>query len=174
MCLISKLLKERKRIKNYQYKKGKREETKKKPSDIIKHMQPQYLIKYGLIPEFVGRIPIVVGLNDLDEDALVSILTKPKNALIKQYKTLFKLDGVELNIEDNAVRAVDKKAIKLKTGARGLRTILEDSMLNIMFMTPSDKSIEKVVITEDTILNKTEPEIIKKDNLIVEKEESIA
>ena len=134
----------------------------KKTADMIKQMQPQDLIKYGLIPEFVGRLPIVVGLNELDEEALVSILTKPRNALVKQYKTLFKLDGVKLEIEEDAIRAVAKKAIKLKTGARGLRTILEDSMLNIMFFTPSDKNIEKVVITEDTIVNKAEPTIIRK------------
>lgn len=134
----------------------------KKTCEFIKQMQPQDLIKYGLIPEFVGRLPIVVGLNELDEEALVSILTKPRNALVKQYKTLFKLDGVKLEIDDSAIRAVAKKAIKLKTGARGLRTILEDSMLNIMFFTPSDKSIEKVIVTENTILNKEEPTIIRK------------
>ena len=152
----------------------------KKTAEFIKQMQPQDLIKYGLIPEFVGRLPIVVGLNELDEEALVSILTKPRNALVKQYKTLFKLDGVKLEIEDDAIRAVAKKAIKLKTGARGLRTILEDSMLNIMFFTPSDKSIEKVVVTEDTIINKSEPTIIRKhkeksvDKVDDNKNESIA
>ena len=135
-----------------------------KQSEMISKMQPQDLIKYGLIPEFVGRLPIVVGLNDLDEDALVSILTKPKSSLINQYKTLFKLDNVKLEIEDDAVRAVAKKAIKLKTGARGLRTILEDSMLSIMFKTPSDKTIDTVVITKDTINDKAEPKIIRKNS----------
>ena len=126
----------------------------KKVSDLIKEIQPQDLIKYGLIPEFVGRIPIVVGLDELTEDALIRIMTEPKNALVKQYKTMFKIDGVELDIEQNAVKAVAKKSMKLKTGARGLRTIMEDIMLDIMFMTPDDRTISKVIVTEDTVSGK--------------------
>ena len=127
------------------------EVTEKKTSELIKEIQPQDLIKFGLIPEFVGRLPIVVGLDELTEDALVKIMTEPKNAIVKQYKTMFKLDGVELNIECEAVRAVAKKAMKLKTGARGLRTIMEDIMLDIMFATPDDRTISKITVTKDTV-----------------------
>ena len=134
----------------------------KKLSQIIREIQPQDLIKYGLIPEFVGRLPIVVGLDELTEDALVKIMTEPKNALVKQYKTMFKIDGVDLDIKPEAVRAVAKKAMKLKTGARGLRTIMEDIMLDIMFVTPDDKTISKLVVNEETVKTK-QPEIIKKE-----------
>ena len=130
------------------------EVEEKTNSQMIKDIQPQDLIKYGLIPEFVGRLPIVVGLDELTEDALVNIMTKPKNSIVKQYKTMFKIDGVELDIEDNAVKAVAKKAMKLKTGARGLRTIMEDIMLDIMFITPDDRTISKVIVTKDTVNNK--------------------
>ncbi len=126
----------------------------KTKSEIIKGIQPQDLIKYGLIPEFVGRLPIVVGLDELNEDALVRIMTEPKNALVKQYKTMFKIDGVELDVKPEAVRAVAKKAMKLKTGARGLRTIMEDIMLDIMFVTPDDKSIDKVIVNAETVESK--------------------
>ncbi|MGN0961044.1 MAG: ATP-dependent Clp protease ATP-binding subunit ClpX [Christensenellales bacterium] len=132
-------------------------------SEMIKGIQPQDLIKYGLIPEFVGRLPIVVGLDELTEDALVKIMTEPKNALVKQYKTMFKIDGVDLDIRPEAVRAVAKKAMKLKTGARGLRTIMEDIMLDIMFVTPDDRTISKVVVEEDTVKTKT-PVIEHKKN----------
>lgn len=142
----------------------------KKNSDIIKDIQPQDLIKYGLIPEFVGRLPIVVGLDELNEDALVKIMTEPKNALVKQYKTMFKIDGVNLSIEPEAVRAVAKKAMKLKTGARGLRTIMEDIMLDIMFVTPDDKSIEQVVVNSDTVETK-KPIIVRKELKEENKEE---
>lgn len=134
----------------------------KKLSQVIREIQPQDLIKYGLIPEFVGRLPIVVGLDELTEDALVKIMTEPKNALVKQYKTMFKIDGVDLDIKPEAVRAVAKKAMKLKTGARGLRTIMEDIMLDIMFVTPDDKTISKLVVNEETVKTK-QPEIIKKE-----------
>ena len=141
--------------------------AEKKTSELIKEIQPQDLIKYGLIPEFVGRLPIVVGLDELTEDALVKIMTEPKNSLTKQYKTMFKIDGVELEIKDDAVRAVAKKAMKLKTGARGLRTIMEDIMLDIMFVTPDDRTIEKIVVSADTV-SKKEPEIIRKEIKIEE------
>ena len=127
------------------------EVTEKKTSELIKEIQPQDLIKFGLIPEFVGRLPIVVGLDELTEEALIKIMTEPKNAIVKQYKTMFKLDGVELNIDSEAVGAVAKKAMKLKTGARGLRTIMEDIMLDIMFATPDDRTISKITVTKDTV-----------------------
>ena len=126
----------------------------KKTSELIKEIQPQDLIKYGLIPEFVGRLPIVVGLDELTEDALVKIMTEPKNSIVKQYKTMFKIDGVKLEIEQEAIRAVAKKSMKLKTGARGLRTIMEDIMLDIMFVTPDDRTISKVIVTKDTVDSK--------------------
>ncbi len=130
---------------------------------LISQIQPQDLIKFGLIPEFVGRLPIVVGLNELDENALKKIMVEPKNAITKQYKTMFKLDGIDLEIDDNAISAVAKKAIELKTGARGLRTIMEQSMLDLMFKTPSDKSIKKITLSADSILNKKEPIIIRQE-----------
>ncbi len=132
-----------------------------KTGETLKKIQPQDLIKFGLIPEFVGRLPIVVGLDDLDEDALVEIMQKPKNALTKQYTEMFKIDGVELKIEQSAVRAIAKKAVKLKTGARGLRTIMENCMLDLMFLTPSDKTISSIVIDENVINGVSEPKIIK-------------
>ena len=145
----------------------------KKNSEVIKEIQPQDLIKYGLIPEFVGRLPIVVGLDELNEDALVKIMTEPKNALVKQYKTMFKIDGVELEVEPDAVRAVAKKAMKLKTGARGLRTIMEDIMLDIMFVTPDDKSISKVIVNSETVKTKS-PKIERKEVVIDNKEDKTA
>ena len=129
---------------------------------LIRDIQPQDLIQYGLIPEFVGRVPITVGLHALDEDALVNILTQPKNALIKQYKELIGMDDVQLEITEKAVRAVARKAIELKTGARGLRSILENLLIDTMYDLPSEKDVEKVVIDEDVILGKSAPEIIKK------------
>ena len=130
--------------------------------NFIKDIQPQDLIKYGLIPEFIGRVPITVGLNALDETALVNIMTEPKNALIKQYKKLIGIDNVDLEITDEAVRAVAKRAIELKTGARGLRTILEGLMLDTMYDLPSLADVEKVVIDKDVVSGEGKPVIIKK------------
>lgn len=130
--------------------------------ELIKSLQPADLIKYGLIPEFVGRVPIVVGLNALDETALVKILSEPKNALAKQYKTQFAIDGVDLEFEDDALKAVASKAIALNTGARGLRAILEDTLLDLMFEIPTDKEIEKVIVTKAAIEKTEEPIVIRK------------
>ena len=132
---------------------------KSEKADVIRDVTPQDLIKYGLIPEFVGRVPITVGLHALDEGALVNILTQPKNALIKQYKHLIGLDKVELEITDEAVSAVARKALELKTGARGLRTILENLMIDTMYDIPSDNSIKKFVLTKDMVesINLDEP-----------------
>lgn len=127
--------------------------------ELIKALQPADLIKFGLIPEFVGRVPIVVGLNALDENALVKILSEPKNALVKQYKYQFALDGVTLEFEEDALRAVAAKAIQLNTGARGLRAILEDVLLELMFDIPSEKDIEKVIVTK-ALIDKTEKPIV--------------
>ena len=130
--------------------------------DVIRDIQPQDLIKYGLIPEFVGRIPITVGLHALDEAALVNILTVPKNALVKQYKRLIGLDNVELEITDDAVSAVAKRAIELKTGARGLRTILENLLIDTMYDLPSEEDAVKVVVDEKVVLDGKKPTIVKK------------
>lgn len=130
--------------------------------NVIKQTQPQDLIKFGLIPEFIGRMPVFVSLSDLKEDAFVKILTEPKNALVKQYKKLFKMDNIELVFEPDAVDAVAHKASELKTGARGLRAILEDAMQDVMFTSPSNVDIDKIIITKNVILNHSKPEIIYK------------
>ena len=139
-----------------------KDDKTRKYSEIIKDIQPDDLIGFGLIPEFVGRLPIVVSIDELDEDALIKILTEPKNALIKQYRKLFRLDNVDLVIDDDALHAVAKKAIALKTGARGLRSILEQIMLDVMYEIPGDKSIEKVIITGDSVENGKPAEIIRR------------
>ena len=127
---------------------------------ILKDILPEDLLKFGLIPEFVGRVPIIVTLENLDEDALVSILTEPKNALTRQYIRLFEMDGVELAFDDAALRAIAKKAIDRKTGARGLRAILEDVMLDIMFDIPSRDDVAACRVTEDVIAKKCPPILI--------------
>lgn len=132
-------------------------------NDFIKKMQPEDLIKAGLIPEFVGRLPISVGLSGLTEEALVSILTKPKNAITKQYKKMFEMDNVQVEFTDDALHAIATKAIKLNTGARGLRTILEEIMNPIMYEVPSDKTIVKVVVDKECI-ESGKPKIIKDEN----------
>ncbi|MFW6007911.1 MAG: ATP-dependent Clp protease ATP-binding subunit ClpX [archaeon] len=120
--------------------------------ELLKYVQPDDIMKYGLIPEFAGRVPIITTLDQLDEDALVEILTKPKNALVKQFKRLFKYDDVELEFESNALREIAKIAINRKTGARGLRSILENIMEEIMFEIPSRQDeVEKVIITKDIV-----------------------
>jgi len=139
---------------------------------VLKKLSPEDLIKYGLIPEFVGRLPVSVGLENLNEDALVQILTEPKNSLEKQYQALFKLDNVSLEFEKEALRAIAKKALNRKTGARGLRAILEEIMMDIMFLIPSDDSIEKCIITKDTVEKSGEPIIISNENLKALKQNS--
>jgi ATP-dependent Clp protease ATP-binding subunit ClpX len=129
----------------------------KKIGEILKMLQPQDMIKYGLIPEFVGRLPVVATLDELGEDALVRILTEPKNALIKQYQRLLSFDNVKLKFTDKAYKAVAKEAIKRKTGARGLRAILEDVMLDVMYEIPSLTNVKECVVTDDMIKNKEKP-----------------
>ena len=138
-------------------------EVKAKNEDadkMLRSLQPQDLIKFGLIPEFIGRVPVTVSLTALDENALVRILTEPKDALVKQYEKLIEMDGPKLEFEDDAVRAIAHKAIELKTGARGLRSIMEDCMLDTMYDTPSNSAIRKIIITKDAILKKSKPIII--------------
>lgn len=127
--------------------------------ELFAKVLPQDLVKFGLIPEFVGRIPVTVALDMLDEDALVKIITEPKNALVKQYKKLFEYDEVDLEITEEAVRAIAKKSLERKTGARGLRSIMEKAMMDVMYRIPSDDSIAKCTVTFDTIENGAEPTV---------------
>ena len=138
----------------------KKEIAKKTKTEVFKEILPQDLLKFGLIPEFVGRLPIVTTLEELDKEALISILTKPKNALVKQYKKLLAMDGVDLEFKPEAVEAIVEKAIERKTGARGLRSIIEEIMRDIMFDIPSNPKIEKCIVTKETVDEKTKPEII--------------
>ncbi len=135
---------------------GKKTKAEEK-ADLISKVEPEDLLKFGLIPEFIGRLPLVATLNDLDEDALVKILTEPKNALTKQYKKLFEFEDVQLRFTDGALKAVAKKAIERKSGARGLRAILEKVMLDTMFNIPSEPDIKEVVVSEDTIVKGEAP-----------------
>ncbi len=132
----------------------------KKIGDILRMIQPEDLIRYGLIPEFVGRFPVVAILDELGESALIRILTEPKNALIKQYKKLFSLDNVKLRFTDAAFTAIAKKAVKQKIGARGLRSILEEVMLDVMYEIPSESGIKECLINDDVINKKTKPILI--------------
>ena len=125
--------------------------------ETLKKLLPEDLLKHGLIPEFIGRVPVVVTLESLDEDALVSILTKPKNALIKQYAKLLEMDGVKLSFEDDALRLIAKEALKRKTGARGLRSIIEAIMRNVMFDIPSIEGVTACHVTKETVNNKKDP-----------------
>ncbi|MEZ4357293.1 MAG: ATP-dependent Clp protease ATP-binding subunit ClpX [Eubacteriales bacterium] len=136
---------------------------KKDLGELYSQVLPEDLLKFGLIPEFVGRVPIIVTLNALDEDALVDILKKPKNALIKQFTKLLNMDGVQLEFEEDAIREIAKLALARNTGARGLRAILEGIMLDIMFDVPSRDDVKKCVITKDTVINKSMPVLILGD-----------
>ena len=132
--------------------------------DLIKNLEPEDLIKYGLIPEFVGRMPILATLTDLDEDSLVKILKEPKNSLIKQYKRLFEFENVELVFKDDAIIEIAKKAIRKKTGARGLRSIIESLLLKTMFKLPTMENVQQVVIEQGIVKNNSEPLIIHAKN----------
>jgi len=134
--------------------------SQKDIGELFSQVVPQDLLKYGLIPEFVGRLPVVVTLSQLDKKALIDILTKPKNALVKQYKRLFELDGVQLEVEDDALEAIADRAIERKIGARGLRAIMEDIMLDVMYDIPSTDNVEKCIITRETVLNNQQPNLV--------------
>lgn len=133
-------------------------------SKILEDLLPQDLLKFGLIPEFIGRLPIVATLKELDKEALSKILVEPKNSLVKQYKKLMEIDDVELEIQPDAIEAIVEKAIERKTGARGLRSIIEEIMTDIMFDIPSNPQIEKCIITKETVVNNQEPEIVINEN----------
>jgi len=136
----------------------------KKPGELIKELEPEDLLKYGLIPEFIGRLPINATLEDLDQDSLVKILTEPKNSLIKQYQELFKFEGVKLTFKDEAIEEIAKKAIKKKTGARGLRSIMESVLLSTMYELPSSSAVVEVVIEKGAITGHSKPIIVHAKN----------
>ena len=133
------------------------ENTDKALSELLKEVTPQDLVKFGLIPEFIGRVPINVSLEGLDEDALVRIMTEPKNALVKQYKALFELDNVQLEFEEDAIREIAKEAHERKTGARGLRSIMEKTMMDLMFRIPSDETMTECIVTKEAVLGESAP-----------------
>lgn len=138
--------------------KGKKD---KSLNEALKKIEPEDLVKYGIIPELVGRLPVITVLDDLDEDALVKILVEPKNAIIKQYKYLFSLDGIELEVTDDALKEIAKKTVERKTGARGLRTVVEEILSEVMFEAPADETITKVVVDAKCITDGEKPEIIR-------------
>ncbi|MFR8104246.1 MAG: ATP-dependent Clp protease ATP-binding subunit ClpX [Clostridia bacterium] len=138
---------------------------------IFEQLLPEDLLKFGLIPEFIGRLPIVATLRELDREALIDILTKPKNALIKQYKKLLELDDVELEFDEEALNLIVDKAIERKTGARGLRSILEEIMRDVMFDVPSNPKIEKCIITKDTVVEGKEPKLVMNENKQAQKKQ---
>lgn len=144
------------------------EKSDKKADELFKEVMPQDLTKFGLIPEFIGRVPVTVTLDFLDEKSLERILTEPKNALVKQYKKLFELDGVELTFTDEAVNAIAKLAVERKTGARGLRAIIEKTVMDVMYETPSDESVKECIINEDVVNGLADAELVY-DSVITKK-----
>ena len=141
-----------------------REEDDRGIGEIFTDLEPEDLLKFGLIPEFVGRLPVIATLTDLDEDALVTILTQPKNALVKQYQRLFELEETKLTFTDDALSAIAKRAIERKTGARGLRSILEDILLDTMFDLPGMESVSEVVVNEEAVTSDAAPLMIHDDS----------
>ncbi len=138
-------------------------QTQKSNSEVLLNAEPEDLVKFGLIPELVGRLPVIATLNELDEEALIQILVEPKNALIKQYAKLLQMEGAELEIRPAAMHAIAKKALARKTGARGLRSILEHALLDVMYELPSEQNVAKVVVDENTITNGAKPLLIYHD-----------
>ncbi len=130
---------------------------------ILSLLEPQDLLKFGLIPELIGRLPVLTTLDLLDEKALINIIKEPKNALLKQYTKLFELDGVKLEVTDEAVSAIAKKALERKTGARGLRSIMEEAFLDTMYALPSEKNVVKCIVTADCINNASKPELVYRE-----------
>ena len=141
-----------------------RDPDEKSIGEHFKDLEPEDLLKFGLIPEFVGRLPVIATLEDLDEDALVTILTEPKNALVKQYQRLFELEDTQLTFTDDALLAIAKKAIERKTGARGLRSIMENILLDTMFDLPGLESVEEVVVNEESVNSEGKPLMIHADS----------
>lgn len=144
----------------------------KKIGEILRQIMPEDLLRYGLIPEFIGRVPVVCTLDALDEEMLVRILTEPKNALVKQFQKLLQMDGVTLEFEPEALRIIAKKALELKTGARGLRTIVEGLMLDVMYSVPSEEDVSKCVITTAVVEKREQPLLVRSKSKGKGKEES--
>jgi len=140
-----------------------KDDSQRTIGQTLKSLEPEDLLKFGLIPEFAGRLPVVATLTDLDEDALVTILTEPKNALVKQYQRLFEIEGTDLTFTPDALRAIAKRAVTRKTGARGLRSIMEDILLNTMFELPGMDSVEEVVVNEEAVTSSASPLLIYSD-----------
>lgn len=161
---LEKIIEKRTEIKSIGFGADLGENEHKRISELFKDIRPEDLIKFGLIPEFVGRIPVLVTLDELDEQALIKILLEPKNAVIKQYQELFKMDDVELEFDEEALKAIAKLAYDRKTGARGLRTIIEKSLMNIMFELPSRQDISKVILTKESVLEGKDPKLVFKTN----------
>ncbi|QQZ10683.1 ATP-dependent protease ATP-binding subunit ClpX [Heyndrickxia vini] len=138
---------------------------------LLSKILPEDLLRFGLIPEFIGRLPVIASLEPLDEEALVEILTKPKNALVKQYRKMLELDEVDLEFEEDALREIAKRAIERKTGARGLRSIIESLMLDVMFELPSRDDIKKCIVTKEAVLNNEPPKLVLEDGTIIEGDE---
>ena len=159
---LDKIIKRRLSRKSIGFESKRRDIDSLSTGEVLNLVEPDDLVKYGLIPELVGRFPVCVGLDDLDKSALLDILTKPKNALVKQYKRLFQMEGVELEFTDEALRTVVEQTLEKKTGARGLRTILETRMRDVMFELPSLENIEKCIITKDLILGNGKPVFVTK------------
>jgi ATP-dependent Clp protease ATP-binding subunit ClpX len=147
-------------------------QTELKAGEYLSKVLPEDLLRFGLIPEFIGRLPVISNLNPLDEDALIEILTKPKNALVKQYQKLLDIDGVELEFTDEALREISAQAIERKTGARGLRSIIEGVMLDVMFELPSRDDVVKCIITKETISDKVPPKLELEDGTVIENKET--
>ncbi|MBP3915892.1 MULTISPECIES: ATP-dependent protease ATP-binding subunit ClpX [unclassified Clostridium] len=158
---IEKIIQKRTRVSTMGFGAEIQSKETKDVGEALKNILPEDLLKFGLIPEFVGRLPMVVSLESLDQDALINILSQPKNALVKQYNKLFEIDNVELEFTEDALKAIADEAIARKTGARGLRAIVEDIMIDVMFDVPSDENISKVIITEATIKSKQLPELVR-------------
>ncbi|WP_042354873.1 ATP-dependent protease ATP-binding subunit ClpX [Bacillus rubiinfantis] len=140
--------------------------------ELLSKVLPEDLLRFGLIPEFIGRLPVIASLEQLDEAALIEILTKPKNALVKQYQKMLEIDSVELEFEEEALKEIARKAIERKTGARGLRSIIEVIMLDVMFDLPSRDDITKCIITKDTVVNNSVPKLILEDGTVIVEEKS--
>ncbi|MFH1437888.1 MAG: ATP-dependent Clp protease ATP-binding subunit ClpX [Pseudomonadota bacterium] len=163
---LEKIIEERIREKNIGFGADIQTKKEKKIGEILKEVQPEDLIKYGLIPEFVGRLPIFSPIHELDQEALVDILIKPKNSLIKQYQRLLEIDGVELKFTDSSIKKISELAIRQETGARGLRAILENVMLDIMYEVPDMENPKEVIIDEDVIMHAKPPVVVFKRKVV--------
>ena len=163
---LERIIEERIRERNIGFGADIQRKSEKKIGEILKEVQPEDLIKYGLIPEFVGRLPIFAAIHELDQEALVDILIKPKNSLIKQYQRLMEMDGVELKFTDSAIKKISKLAIRQETGARGLRAILENVMLDVMYQVPDMENPKEVIIDEDVVMHSKPPVVVFKRKVV--------